>query len=247
MNKRREKSTSGAISCPGMNQSKNARTSTGFTLIELLVVIAIIAILAAMLLPALARARETARQSQCANNMKQMGTMFSMYNNDWNSFYPGWEWQSAIASYVPCKSSGWQDPPVGKCPSAPVIVPNPATSGVGIGQPLLSHYTYPGIYYDAGSPEGRYFARYGTGEHMKQIKKPSTKVMLLECWWSNAFGSHWNDNYLTDRFTVAHLKGSNFTWADGHVSKVYAGEAYGVTVYSATTAFIDNDWFHPLK
>ena len=66
----------------------NRRNQHGFTLIELLVVIAIIAILAAMLLPALAKAKARAHRIQCTSQMKQLGLAFNMFATDKNDQLP---------------------------------------------------------------------------------------------------------------------------------------------------------------
>lgn len=70
----------------GTSRSRTASKTSAFTLIELLVVVSIVALLIALLLPALGQAREAALQVQCLANLKQFGTGFTLYAEDWEVF-----------------------------------------------------------------------------------------------------------------------------------------------------------------
>lgn len=142
-----------------------ARKRKGFTLIELLVVIAIIAILAAILFPVFAQAREAARKSSCASNLRQLGFALNMYAQDYEGGYPlhytsapsytsGCYWFGCVNSGTLDKNQGLLYPyiknhQVNLCPSFKANFKyNGATGGYGYNWVYLCSNTATGNYGD---------------------------------------------------------------------------------------------------
>lgn len=162
------------------------KKNTLFTLIELLVVIAIIAILAAMLLPALAKAKEKAQTTTCTNNLKQIGIGAVMYSGDQNDNIPNFiglpenpssddvshkqNWWVRLNRYV--KNDKCFNCPADSEPTCFAITPNVWADGIGYGINALP---------DASNADGKTWGNSsGAAQILTTATSPTTTMMYAD-------------------------------------------------------------------
>jgi prepilin-type N-terminal cleavage/methylation domain-containing protein/prepilin-type processing-associated H-X9-DG protein len=211
-------------------QYVSTQHTKAFSLIEVLVVTAIIAILASMLMPALQKAREKARQGVCMSNLRQIGLAFMMYETDWHcmGYYSdegGRRWYGPLFSYIhsglTIATAGYTDKrlAVFMCPSDRICdrIPGTRTKSYAINAYFLRGY-------NQGDPT----LNYHCGHSQASCSNPSSYFLVGELhdgnWMGTASGAGiYSGSNPPGQFGPgtptfdAHGDGSNFLFVDGHV------------------------------
>ncbi len=218
-----------------------------FTLIELLVVIAIIAILAAMLLPSLQKARETAKGAGCASNLKQLGISFFSYSNEYNSYLPCVNYSPSAASPT---SYGWYTNIMiyGSYVKKPKAWRNEYYGNVTEGIWRCPAFTDQMISWCGGYGVSQFESQitfgYAIYPRLSNYKRPSGVLLMADCWVGNPFRSWismygppaWDGSSQEAAMVHGGKTGSNVLFFDGHIAfkryldlKANAEDIFGMT------------------
>ena len=215
-----------------------------FTLIELLVVIAIIAILAAMLMPALEKARDKALTAKCQSRLKNTGLAFQFYANDWDGYIPYDQTLSPLVEYtsLPFQEHATRNPQPAKMMYCPAYSHQTDERGNSPKGRTFGHSALP-TWADwrvqsyaqniwlmpiAASHGWNKSGRDKTLATMSEIRSGSKLILVAEAWRKHQF-DNWDELYYNPR----HSGRSSAIHADGHVEMhpYRSGGEYGRTGY----------------